>query len=106
MIFSHIAHFCARHGFAVLAALSLASCGGGGGGDGGSSSGPAISVAKLRTDIANPVVAGTVLQYSVTVSNSGDVALNNVAISDPLITPGAASCTTLAVGASCQLNGS
>ncbi|MEX0915340.1 MAG: hypothetical protein WDZ60_05550, partial [Wenzhouxiangellaceae bacterium] len=66
---------------------------------------PALAVVKQLTSAPDPIVVGSVLSYTVTVSNSGNVTLNNVEVSDSLITPGQNICATLAPGADCVLSG-
>ncbi len=63
---------------------------------------PAFVLDKVRTDTTNPIIAGSALEYEIRATNSGNVTMTNVTISDPLIP--ALSCTpaapaTLAPGA-------
>ncbi len=51
------------------------------------------------------VSAGDVLTYSVTATNSGSAMLLNVQVSDPLTTPNAILCTSVAVAGTCVLTG-
>ena len=73
-------------------------------------SSPQISVVKALTgnadgDRSGTVTKGDVLTYKITVTNTGDVTLNNVQVSDPLTTPNATTCSNLAVGGTCVLSG-
>ncbi|MDP4157739.1 MAG: hypothetical protein Q8929_19095, partial [Bacillota bacterium] len=74
------------------------------------SNNPAISVLKQLTnnadgDDSGTVTLGDVLTYTVTATNTGSIALTNVHVSDPLTTPSAITCATVAVGATCVLSG-
>jgi uncharacterized repeat protein (TIGR01451 family) len=74
------------------------------------SAGPVLDVLKAVTDNTDPDASGSispgdVLTYTVTASNIGGVSLNNVVVSDPLTTPNATTCASLAIGASCVLAG-
>ena len=102
-------------GWSLVAALALAACGGGGGGDDNNNGddgtppadNPSISVAKSITDQStDPVFEDTILQYRVVATNTGDVALSNVRVSDPLISPGTQVCATVPINETCILNGS
>ena len=67
---------------------------------------PALTTVKtLITDISGGVEAGDVFTYSVVVTNTGNITLNNVTVSDPKLTPNSSSCATLAPNASCTLTG-
>ena len=75
----------------------------------GPQAGPSISVLKTRTDTTAPVVAGTVLSYQIVATNTGNVTLSGVTVSDSLIA--GLTCvpslpTTLAAGASVTCTGS
>lgn len=65
-----------------------------------------IAISKaLSTGAPSPVVLGSVLPYTVKVTNSGNVSQANVVVSDPLLTPSSTTCATLAPGATCTLSG-
>ncbi|WP_154222273.1 DUF11 domain-containing protein [Marinicella rhabdoformis] len=71
---------------------------------------PSLEVEKSMTNNADEDGSGTVtlddtLTYTITATNNGDTVLNNVVVSDPMITPSSTSCLTLAIGAECQLVG-
>jgi len=59
---------------------------------------PAVSIAKTATN--SPVVSGDAASFSLTVTNTGDVALANVTVADPLAPACAKTYASLAVGAS------
>ena len=46
------------------------------------------------------------INYQVVVTNTGNLTLNNVVVTDPLITPSSVTCATVDVGNTCVLNGS
>ena len=64
-----------------------------------------LTVGKFLSNAPIPIVAGSVLEYTVTAANPDAVAQNNVTVSDPLITPSSTDCATLAPGATCTLVG-
>jgi len=67
---------------------------------------PALAVTKALTDAPDPIAVGSELAYTVTASNEGNVTLNSVVVSDPLINPPQLSCASVAPGATCVLTGS
>ncbi|HQI86583.1 MAG TPA: hypothetical protein PKV20_18555 [Anaerolineae bacterium] len=67
---------------------------------------PALAVDKILTSqSATPIARGTVLTYTITASNAGNVTLSNVNISDPMLTPASKGCSVMAVGVNCVLAG-
>ena len=61
--------------------------------------------ANADEDGSGNVSVGDTLTYTVTATNSGTTTLNNVVVSDTLITPSTNTCVTLAPGATCILTG-
>ena len=66
---------------------------------------PALSMAKVVSNAPNPVVLGSVLEYTVTGTNSGNTTLTNVVISDSRITPSSTTCASVAPAGTCVLVG-
>ncbi|MBK1644967.1 hypothetical protein CKO25_09955, partial [Thiocapsa imhoffii] len=67
---------------------------------------PALTLEKVLSGAnPDPVVFGSVLTYTVTATNDGDVTLTNVVVSDDLITPDEITCASVAPGATCELVG-
>jgi len=71
---------------------------------------PALNTVKayvsfVDNDASGDITLGDVLTYTVTVTNTGNVTLTNVTVSDPLLTPNSTTCATLAPGATCVLTG-
>ena len=56
-------------------------------------------------DGSGNVSVGDTLTYTVTATNSGTTTLNNVVVSDNLISPNSNTCAVLAPGATCVLSG-
>jgi len=61
--------------------------------------------ANADEDGSSDFSLGDTLTYTVTATNSGTATLTTVVVSDPLLTPASATCTTLAPGADCILTG-
>jgi len=59
----------------------------------------------VDADGSTDVTAGDTLEYTVTVTNTGNVTLNNVDVTDGQLTPGTTTCATIAPGATCVLTG-
>ncbi|MGY6553133.1 MAG: DUF7507 domain-containing protein [Wenzhouxiangella sp.] len=66
---------------------------------------PALTIEKVLSDAPDPIMVGSVLSYTITATNSGNVTLTNVVVSDSLIDPAEVICAILAVGESCVLTG-
>ncbi|NNE58302.1 MAG: DUF11 domain-containing protein [Hellea sp.] len=56
-------------------------------------------------DSSGDITAGDTIEYVVTVTNTGNVTLNNIVVSDTQLTPSSNSCATVAVGGTCVLTG-
>lgn len=68
---------------------------------------PALTVDKVLTSqSADPIALGTVLTYTITATNTGNVTLSSVVVSDTLVTPSGVGCSTVTLGATCVLTGS
>ncbi|PRH82460.1 hypothetical protein C6N40_07380, partial [Arenimonas caeni] len=65
------------------------------------------SAATLTTDAdsSGDITEGDTLSYTVTLTNTGDVALTNVIVNDAQLTPSSATCASVAVGGTCVLSG-
>ncbi|MDM8542345.1 hypothetical protein QUF90_14820 [Desulfococcaceae bacterium HSG9] len=71
---------------------------------------PDLTLAKVMTgnadqDSSGAVSSGDTLAYTVTMTNTGDVTLTDVVVSDTLITPNSITCASVAPGATCVLTG-
>ncbi|WP_223787545.1 beta strand repeat-containing protein [Marinicella meishanensis] len=71
---------------------------------------PALTVAKALTNNADEDGSGTItendtLTFTITTTNTGNIPLNNVSTSDPMITPNTINCGTVPVGGTCVLVG-
>ncbi|MEM7053203.1 MAG: isopeptide-forming domain-containing fimbrial protein [Pseudomonadota bacterium] len=68
---------------------------------------PALGIAKVLSDAPDPIVAGSLLEYTITATNIGNITLTNVVVTDDLITPtgGTTPCASVAPGGTCTLIG-
>ena len=68
---------------------------------------PALDIVKALTDAPDPITAGSVLEYTITATNTGNLTLTNVIVTDDLITPtgGTTPCASVAPDATCTLIG-
>ena len=65
----------------------------------------ALSLDKSLISAPDPIVAGSTLEYRIEATNTGDVDLENVMVSDNLINPSSHSCSNLPVSQTCMLEG-
>ena len=56
-------------------------------------------------DFHGPYVLGDTISYSIVATNTGNITLTNVVVSDPLLTPSSNTCASVAPGATCTLTG-
>jgi len=75
--------------------------------DGGTaeSADASLSLTKVISDAPDPIVEGSVLEYTVTATNTGDVDLFDVVITDDMITPSSETCPMVEPGETCELTG-
>jgi len=68
---------------------------------------PALKLVKELSDAPDPIALGSVLEFTITATNSGNMTLTNVVVSDSLITPtgGTTPCASVAPGETCTLIG-
>jgi uncharacterized repeat protein (TIGR01451 family)/fimbrial isopeptide formation D2 family protein len=68
---------------------------------------PALAIDKQLRSAPDPIAVDSVLEYMVTATNTGNVTLTNVQVSDNLITPtgGSTPCAVVPPGATCTLVG-
>jgi uncharacterized repeat protein (TIGR01451 family) len=66
--------------------------------------GPAIDLVK-GADVSGVSGAGDDIIYTVTATNTGNVALTNVTVNDPMLTPDTQICANVLPGATCELIG-
>ncbi len=67
---------------------------------------PAMELTKqLVEPVPDPILAGSILLFEVTATNTGNMTLTNVVVSDDLITPDEITCFSVAPGDTCVLSG-
>ncbi|MEZ5471909.1 MAG: hypothetical protein R3E90_09030 [Marinicella sp.] len=72
--------------------------------------GPSLVTTKSMTnhndvDMDGNISVGDILTFTITATNNGNITLNNVVVTDPMINPNSNTCPTVAPGANCQLVG-
>jgi hypothetical protein len=65
----------------------------------------ALAIYKVLIDAPDPIVAGSILEYRIEATNTGNVTLDNVVVTDSLISPPSNDCIELVVSDSCVLQG-
>lgn len=67
---------------------------------------PELTLTKtLITDVSGGIEVGDVLEFLITGSNTGNISLSNVTISDPMLTPDQNSCSVVSPLGNCILSG-
>ena len=68
---------------------------------------PALELVKVASDAPDPIALGSVLEFTITATNTGNLTLTNVVVTDSLITPtgGTTPCASVAPGDTCTLIG-
>ncbi|NCA72494.1 MAG: DUF11 domain-containing protein, partial [Sphingobacteriia bacterium] len=66
---------------------------------------PALTLEKELTTAPEPIELGSELTYTVTATNTGNVTLTDVVVSDSLITPASETCASVAPTQTCVLSG-
>src|SRR5690606_18325450 len=67
---------------------------------------PSLSLVKVLSDAPTPIVLGSVLEYTVTATNDGNVTLYNVAAGAGLYAPSLHDALPISPGSTCALVGS
>ena len=68
---------------------------------------PALELVKVLSDAPDPIMLGSLLEFTIVVTNSGNVRLSNVFVADSLVTPigGTTPCASVTPGEICTLVG-
>ena len=68
---------------------------------------PALELVKVLSDAPDPIMLGSLLEFTIVATNSGNVTLSNVLVTDSLVTPigGTTPCASVAPGGICTLVG-